>query len=86
MRDRGVIYYRSLDLPWADYFPGLARPGGGNHIAGTGAHPARLRKNSVWRPLSYMRTSHMHLLMDWRDAVVRHDVHSFKAFNGKTYP
>jgi hypothetical protein len=27
----------------------------------------------------------MHLLMDWRDAAVRHDVHSFKAFNGKTY-
>jgi len=36
-------------------------------------------------PLSFMRTSHMQLLMDWRNAVVREDAHHFKAFNGKIY-
>jgi len=36
-------------------------------------------------PREYMRTSHMQLLMGWRDTVVRQDAHSFQAFNGKTY-
>jgi hypothetical protein len=36
-------------------------------------------------PLSYMRTSHMKLLLDWRYSVVREDKSKYVAFNGKVY-
>lgn len=36
-------------------------------------------------PVSYMRTSHMKLLLNWRDEVVRQDQHSYTAFDGKVY-
>ncbi len=36
-------------------------------------------------PLSYMRDSHMQLLIDWRQQVVRDNQRQFHAFNGKTY-
>ena len=36
-------------------------------------------------PPAYMRTSHMRLLIDWREQVVRDDQRQFRAFNGKIY-
>ena len=36
-------------------------------------------------PVSYMRTSHMKLLLDWRDKVVRQDQHTFNGLDGKVY-
>jgi len=36
-------------------------------------------------PLEYMKTSHMQLLIDWREQVVRSDNRTYKAFNGKNY-
>lgn len=36
-------------------------------------------------PLSYMRNSHMQLLIDWREQVVRSGQRQFTAFNGKVY-
>jgi len=36
-------------------------------------------------PLGYMRGSHMQLLIDWREEVVRNDQRQFTAFNGKVY-
>jgi len=36
-------------------------------------------------PISYMRTSHMKLLMDWRRQVVRDNLHKYVAFDGKVY-
>jgi hypothetical protein len=36
-------------------------------------------------PTPYMRTSHMALLVDWREQVVRRNVRSFQSFDGKTY-
>ena len=36
-------------------------------------------------PLSYMRASHMKLLMAWRFQVVREDERKYVAFNGKVY-
>jgi [DsrC]-trisulfide reductase subunit J len=36
-------------------------------------------------PVSYMRTSHMKLLLDWRQSVVRDDQRRFVAFNGRVY-
>ncbi|MFZ0890033.1 MAG: sulfate reduction electron transfer complex DsrMKJOP subunit DsrJ [Candidatus Binataceae bacterium] len=35
--------------------------------------------------VEYMHSSHMKLLLQWRDQVVRQDVHSFKAYDGKVY-
>ncbi len=36
-------------------------------------------------PLAYMRDSHMQLLIDWRQQVVRDNQRQFHAFNGKVY-
>jgi hypothetical protein len=36
-------------------------------------------------PIAYMRKSHMTLLYDWRDQVVRNNNRQFTAYNGKTY-
>lgn len=36
-------------------------------------------------PREYMKTSHMELLNDWRDQVVRNNVRTFVAYNGRTY-
>lgn len=36
-------------------------------------------------PLSYMRTSHMQLLDEWRDSVVRAGQRKYTAYNGKVY-
>jgi len=36
-------------------------------------------------PTEYMRTSHMKLLIDWREQVVRNNIRTYTAFNGKTY-
>jgi [DsrC]-trisulfide reductase subunit J len=36
-------------------------------------------------PVIYMRTSHMKLLLDWRQQVVREDKSKYVAFNGKVY-
>ena len=36
-------------------------------------------------PVEYMRTSHMKLLLDWRDKVVRQDELKYTAPDGKVY-
>jgi [DsrC]-trisulfide reductase subunit J len=36
-------------------------------------------------PVSFMRTSHMKLLLDWRDRVVREDQRKYVAYDGKVY-
>jgi hypothetical protein len=36
-------------------------------------------------PVSYMRTSHMQLLEEWRDSVVRTGQRKYVAYNGKLY-
>lgn len=42
-------------------------------------------KNCVM-PIDYMRSSHMKLLFEWRDDVVRENIHTFHAYDGKIYP
>ena len=37
-------------------------------------------------PVSYMRSAHMKLLLDWGNEVVRENVHTFRAYDGKVYP
>jgi len=36
-------------------------------------------------PISYMKTSHMKLLAEWRDQAVRSGNRTFTAYNGRTY-
>ncbi len=36
-------------------------------------------------PVAYMRDSHMQMLLDWREQVVRSNQRQFTAFNGKVY-
>ncbi len=84
MRDRGII------LGGLIVFLGLITlPVWYNLAAGTTSKPPDLRlptleKNCV-APVEYMRTSHMDLLMDWREQAVRQNIRTFKSFDGKTY-
>ena len=36
-------------------------------------------------PRAYMRSSHMDLLIGWRENAVRNGIYDYKAFNGKVY-
>lgn len=42
-------------------------------------------EKSCVAPREYMRTSHMNLLISWRDEVVREKERTFVAFDGKKY-
>ncbi len=84
MRDRGIILGGLLVFLGVLTFPVWY-----NLAAGTTSKAPDLKlptqeKNCV-APVEYMRTSHMDLLMDWREQVVRHNIRTFKAFDGKMY-
>ncbi len=84
MRDRGAIYSGLL------VFLGLITfPVWHNLAAGTtprGPQPILpAQEKECIAPRGYMRTSHMRLLVDWRDSVVRHGMHSYRASSGRTY-
>jgi hypothetical protein len=36
-------------------------------------------------PIPYMKTSHMKLLNEWRDQVVRNNVRTYTSYSGRTY-
>jgi hypothetical protein len=84
MRDRGIII-AGLTL----FLLLITFPVWYNLAAGTtskGPEPARpVQEKTCVGPVEYMRTSHMDLLMDWRDQAVRQGVRTFKAFDGKTH-
>ena len=44
-----------------------------------------LQEKQCVAPVSYMRDSHMQLLADWREEVVRSNQRQFTAFNGRIY-
>ncbi len=84
MRDRGLIV-----IGLAFFLILITLPLWYNRAAGTIARAPELalptgEKNCV-APVEYMRTSHMKLLTDWRDQVVREDARTFRAFDGRTY-
>lgn len=84
MRDRSLIF-GGLVL-----FLGLITfPVWYNLAAGTAPKAPDLKlpvreKNCV-EPAETMRTSHMELLMNWREDVVRRGLRNFTAFDGRTY-
>jgi len=82
MRDRGVIY-SALAL----FLALLTFPAWHNLSASVTAKGPELRlpardKQCV-APVEYMRTSHMKLLIDWRETVVREGRRDFTAQDGK---
>jgi hypothetical protein len=84
MRDRGVII-GGLTL----FLVLVTFPVWYNRAAGTTSRAPELKrpveeKNCV-APVAYMRTSHMELLTTWRDQVVRQQVRTFTAFDGRSY-
>jgi len=84
MRDRGLII-GGLAL----FLVLLTFPVWYNLAAGTTSKAPELtrpvdEKNCV-APVAYMRTSHMDLLVTWRDQVVRQHTRSVTAFDGKVY-
>jgi hypothetical protein len=84
MRDR-ILIYAGLAIflglaafpVWHDVYAGVTTKGP-NPVLPT------LEKQCV-APVEYMKSSHMNLLMTWREDVVRGNKHSFAAFNGKSY-
>jgi hypothetical protein len=84
MRDRGWIY-SGLAL----FLALITFPAWHNRIAGVTAKGPDLRlpardKQCV-APVEFMRTSHMKLLIDWREAVVRSGERKFTAPGGAQY-
>ena len=84
MRDRGLIY-TALAL-----FLGLATFPAWHNLSArvTGKGPElRLPVNArqCVAPVEYMRTSHMNLLIDWRETVVRAGRRDFTAAGGTHY-
>jgi hypothetical protein len=84
MRDQGIIYAGLVAFLGLVTFPAWY-----NLAAGHTAQPPALqlpaREKQCVAPAAYMRTSHMDLLINWREEVVRRHVRSFTAFDGKTY-
>ncbi|MEJ2009959.1 MAG: sulfate reduction electron transfer complex DsrMKJOP subunit DsrJ [Acidobacteriota bacterium] len=60
-----------------------------NLVAHTSPKPPQLvlpaNEKQCVAPVNYMRSSHMKLLLQWRQEVVREDKSKYVAFNGKVY-
>jgi hypothetical protein len=84
MRDRGLI------VAGLAVFLGLITfPVWYDVSAGKNALPPDIKlpanEKTCVAPTDFMKTSHMSLLIQWRDAAVRENDRTFRAFDGKTY-
>jgi len=84
MRDRGVIYCGLAVFLGLATFPAWHDLSA--RVNARGPNPAlpRNQKQCV-APVEYMKTSHMNLLLDWRENVVRRGERDFTASDGKHY-
>ncbi|MDR3699353.1 MAG: sulfate reduction electron transfer complex DsrMKJOP subunit DsrJ [Candidatus Sulfopaludibacter sp.] len=84
MRDRGLIYSALALFLGLVTFPAWHNLSA--HVTGKGPE-VRLPVNAKQcvAPVEYMRTSHMNLLIDWRETVVRTGRRDFTAAGGKHY-
>ena len=83
MRDRSLILLGLLGFVWLFTFPVWRARAKFSPAAPELKLPAA-EKQCV-APTAYMRDSHMQLLVDWREDVVRNNHRQFTAFNGKVY-
>ncbi len=84
MNDKGIIYAGLL------VFVGLITlPFSYNLITGKTSKGPDIKlpaqEKRCVAPLEYMKSSHMKLLVQWRDDLVRRNQRSFVAFDGRTY-
>lgn len=84
MRDRGYILAGLLVFLSAITFPIWYNLAGGKTSKGPEPKLPAQEKFCV-APVSYMKTSHMELLMQWRDQAVRQDIRNFRAYDGRNY-
>lgn len=83
MRDRPVIYLGLAAFLVVATFPVWSNIASGTTTKGP-VLPQPRAKQCV-APTAYMKASHMDLLSEWRDEVVRSDSRDFVAFDGKVY-
>ena len=85
MRDQALIYGGLLAFLGLITFPISY-----NLMAGKTSKAPELKLPVVEKqcvaPLSYMKESHMKLLLTWRDDLVRRNIRTFTAFDGRSYP
>ncbi len=84
MRDRSLIYIGLLVFLGLITFPFTY-----NLVAGKTAESPELQlpenEDQCVAPLDYMKSSHMQLLLQWREDLVRRNSRQFTAFDGRTY-
>ena len=84
MRDRSLIYLGLLLFLGVITFPFTY-----NLAAGRTFHPPDLKlpehEKQCVAPVEYMKSSHMQLLLQWRDNSVRKNIRTFTAFDGRSY-
>ncbi len=84
MRDRSLIY-----IGLFIFLAVITLPFTYNLAAGKISKPPDLklpeREKQCVAPVEYMRSSHMQLLLNWRENMVRRNVRTYTAFNGKSY-
>jgi len=84
MRDRPLILVGLLGFIWLFTLPVWhAFAGKYSPIAPEVKLP--VNEKQCVAPTAYMRDSHMQLLIDWREDVVRNNRRQFTAWNGKVY-
>jgi hypothetical protein len=84
MHDRPMIFAGLLIFVGLFTFPLWYAHAGKTSAAGPDIKLPTQEKQCV-APLNYMRNSHMQLLLDWREQVVRADQRQFTSYTGKVY-
>jgi hypothetical protein len=84
MRDRPIIYAGLAVFLALFTYPFWRDLSAGATTKGPGQVLPRTAKECV-ASIEYMKTSHMKLLLEWRDQAVRFNNREFVAYNGKTY-
>jgi hypothetical protein len=84
MRDRGMIYVGLAVFLGLATFPAWRDLAA--RVNAKGPNPAlpKIERQCV-APVAYMRTSHMNLLLAWREDVVRRGGLDYAAFDGRHY-
>jgi len=84
MRDQGIIY-AGLVL----FLGVITLPITYNLAAGNTSRPPEVKlpvnSKQCVAPVEYMRVSHMRLLLNWRESVVRNGVRTYRTLDGRTF-
>lgn len=84
MRDRILIYIGLCLFLALITFPFTYSLAAKQRSSGPEIKLPELEKQCV-APTAYMKSSHMQLLLDWRENRVRRDIRTYVAFDGRSY-